>query len=415
MEVSDLSNNNTFPSHAAEALEGGAAIPPTSGAGQGDALVGAPPSISDSWTYFKAHGTLPAPPAGQAASSALGGFGGPNAGSVSVPPSVVVSCSYGTVIPTDGPPIPGKGQVTMLEGPRACGTVRFWGSCSADPGHFKPIPYYNHCDHISCPYCWPYWQRKEAARVASRTWGYLDEDERTKSTLGGHGKAYRPRHWVLSPPAWLVELLRSKATSEGAFLDLLRDAANKEFKKTGMRGAATVYHPYRIEYDENDKNVSWRRTRELPYWRDVVDLSPHFHLAAYGYLADTEAFYKASGGWVMKQVRPLQDREDAESLMRYLLSHCGVAEGKDTVTYWGCLSSRYLKVISETVEREDEACPVCGACIALCEKGLDGNLIPTGHVAQTSHTVRTYRITTPGSVDPPAAWAGPPGTVLHAD
>jgi len=61
-------------------------------------------------------------------------------------------------------------------------------------------------------------------------------------------------------------------------------------------------------------------------------------------------------------------------------------------------------VVSVKVEREDAVCPVCGACIALCEKDLAGNLVPTGHVAQVRHTIRMYRITTPG--------AEPPGWVL---
>jgi hypothetical protein len=230
--------------------------------------------------------------------------------------------------------------------------------------------------------------------MASRSWGYLEAEEKMKSTLENTngGRVYNPRHWVLSPPEPLVEHYRRVATNAGDYLDMLRAAANKMFKKTGLRGAITVYHPYRIEYDENDQNISWRRIRDKPKWRDYVEFSPHFHLIAYGYLADTEAFYNASNGWVMKMVRPLQDKDDVESLARYLLSHCGVVEHREAVTYWGCLSGRHLELVTEMVEREDTPCPVCGACIALCEMGAGGDLVPTGHVAQTSKTIRTYRI-----------------------
>jgi len=225
-------------------------------------------------------------------------------------------------------------------------------------------------------------------------WGYFD-------ALPKGSPHHRPSHWALSPPPALVERLElENPESPGAFLEALREAGREAFTQAGLKGALVLYHPYRLVGDD-DKTGRWRWVRAQENWRDYVRFSPHFHLIAYGYLPNTGIF-NSKTGWVLKKIRNLDDQGDTEDLLMYLLSHVGVIPFKKMVSYWGCLSSRYLKCVKVETTKEEEMCEICGAPMIIYEIDLHGVPIPTGRPVLTYRITRTYELTAPARGYPPA-------------
>jgi len=306
---------------------------------------------------------------------------------------------------TGGVMIPGKGETTNPEGFNACGTVRFWQLCSADPSHKGGKPRYNHCDAPGCPECWPYWSRKETDRIAARVEGFLQarRDQADLDNLIPY--LHRPSHWYLSPPPGLVREAIVRSTDTGGIIDLLRKWGREQFP---LEGGAVIFHPYRMKKGD-DEPERWRVVRDLPDWQDHVYFSPHFHIIGYGALfPDLEpedrgpAFFVESQGWRLWKVRDLPKPEDVRKVASYLLSHTFVLAGKNAVSYWGCLSSRYLKCTKAFRHKDDILCPECSAVMMYYDQDQAGRLVPTGHYATCLVIERHYSIVKP----PPAIESG---------
>jgi len=360
MEVSDLSNNNTFPSHAAEALEGGAAIPPTSGAGQGDALVGAPPSISDSWTYFKAHGTLPdlnqVLPALDhlvAGSSAMAGaVGGGTRGSVPLPlPRARVTDLYPVIVPDDTQAsIPGMGA--------DCGLPERFSKrlviCSGDPTHKHYEVGGSSCGKPTCPRHWETWGRRAADRGGRVLWGYK------AASKGRH----KPRHTILSEDDTSPLVLKRASFSDKANIRFFRKHFIRKALALGGTGGSIVVHLWRTNdmvptWIEGSRRWDWVRSKGTA-WRAYVDFSPHAHVTGYGFYQEPEP-----GDFSYRNLEHLDDRDAVESVLFYQLSHAPVGAGCNALTYWGCCQPGCLKVavVNGKKQQWKEHVPVpCGTC-----------------------------------------------------
>jgi hypothetical protein len=118
----------------------------------------------------------------------------------------------------------------------------------------------------------------------------------------------------------------------------LRVKAYAVARKSGFLGGSCMFHPYR----END-NGTWR-------------FSPHFHMIGYGWIHGTKEGYE-SHGWIVKN---LGVRDSVFATAMYQLSHCGVHEKYNSVTWFGRLSYNKLRNVAP-MKAEKHVCPVCGA------------------------------------------------------
>jgi len=359
-------------------------MPSAPGAGQGAAVAAAPPSISDSWTYFKAHGTLPVhealiqvlpvqvqdPDQGEAspARGAVGGDG--RRGKEPVPPlhQARVTDPYPATVPTDNHLedsaflLTGTGQ----EGSETCGQVRSWAVCRDHPGDHPRIKRGQSCGWAGCPVCWPTWAHRAADRAGSRLEAY--------GSLHGVG---RLAHYTFNPP-------EGTAPSWEAFYQVMRQA--------GGRGGAVLRHPCRTR--ETTPERKWERLLRRADWRMHIRESTHFHTISGRIPMKSSTFYEKTG-WTYKRIRPLEDREDIERVLFYLLSHVQVT-GQNVIRYFGRCHFSHLRIKHRYCPILPLRCPVCGAPMVL---EVDGVL--TAEEATRRKTMHTYQV------------AGPPVRVLQ--
>lgn len=131
----------------------------------------------------------------------------------------------------------------------------------------------------------------------------------------------------------------------------LRRRANYWLKKAGMRGYMMVYHPYR-----QNKEEIWKNTPYYMNWR----YSPHFHIIGYGWINWVNKnkgidLHKQSKGWVVVNHRI---RKSIGATVYYQLSHCGVKDNRNTVTWVGSLSTKRFEY--SRPKNPLSYCPVCG-------------------------------------------------------
>jgi hypothetical protein len=197
----------------------------------------------------------------------------------------------------------------------------------------------------------------------------------------------------------------------GDFLERLRRwgqvVLKRNFGSLIPWGGVVIFHPFRIEGDEEDRAGGWRKVRTRgSAWRSAVNWSPHFHIIGWGWIPEDEGtnkffFYNLRDkkkkpaewrqDWTLVKIRTVTDHEDLGGLIHYLTTHMSVIEGKKAISYWGCLSPLALKMVSEKKETEEDLCDICGAPMIIYEDGK-----PTGYSIMKCHFVRTYRITVPG-------------------
>jgi hypothetical protein len=243
---------------------------------------------------------------------------------------------------------------------------------------------------------------KAVERVGWRVAGYL-------GALPKGTPHHHPSHWAFSPAPELVDRAWSDAKGDpGAFLERLRRWGQKvlarNFAPLIPWGGAVIFHPFRIQGDEEDRG-GWKRVRALgPGWRKAVRFSPHFHIIGWGWIAEEEGANKfffhdpgdpGSISWTLVKIRTVKDSEDLAGLTHYLTTHMSVIEGKKAISYWGCLSPLALKMVAEKKETEEELCDICGAPMIIYERGE-----PTGMFVLKYNITRKYQITVPG-VGPP--------------
>jgi hypothetical protein len=230
-----------------------------------------------------------------------------------------------------------------------------------------------------------------------------------------------PSHWAFSPSPDLVGRAWARSRGDpGAFLERLRrwgqEVLARNFAPLIPWGGAVIFHPFRIDGDEEDRPGGWRRLRQLPNWKSMIHFSPHFHFIGWGWIAEEEGtnkffFYNPEDrgkppeewrvSWTLVKIRAVTDLEDLEGLAHYLVTHMAVIEGRKAISYWGCLSPLALKLVFEKKETEEETCDICGAPMIVYEDGE-----PTGIFILKYHITRRYEIRVPALV----GGAGPPGS-----
>jgi hypothetical protein len=262
-----------------------------------------------------------------------------------------------------------------------CGEVRAKAWCP-DELVFKHDLVEN-CNRLECPVCNLTTARKAAKKVTERMWSY-------REIL----KKHRKRHARLSHVTFSIPV-------EESYQDYreLRKRLYKAMKKAGVRGAVVIFHPYRFR-DAFGNEVPWKRCSlnpeaESPIPDCVAEWSPHWHAVCTGWLIPSDEFEERTG-WIYKNHGERYTRDDVFFTVAYLVSHMGLGERVQSITYIGEASYNRLVIAEERVEYEPVLCPDCEAELELHyvkAKVIDGNPV-LGYVEPWHRKVvrRVYRL-----------------------
>lgn len=195
------------------------------------------------------------------------------------------------------------------------------------------------CHNPECPVCYESWASRQAVTSSDRIIQAVGLYKHEGYVIG------KINHIVFSPPQEQAkELIR---TAGGA--RTLRTMAKDMAKKAGVRGGAMIFHPFR----QNDPRETNFNENMKPYvWYE----SPHFHVVGFGWLKKSDEFYNETG-WLYKNVGR---RQTIKGTIKYTLTHCGIAEGFQAITYFGMISNN--KIVIDKIEKVTEAikCQACG-------------------------------------------------------
>jgi len=201
------------------------------------------------------------------------------------------------------------------------------------------------CFRSCCEYCWlEKWLARESHRATQRIENYIEvfkhlqfarnpdvfrkgkRGKLTKSVqISSMQRKYlKPIHVIVSP-SWNDKFMR---------FDLLKDKARELIKRAGIEGGLMIYHPFAFD----KKSGQW-----------VV--RPHFHVVGFGWVVNTKKI-SDSDGWVIKN-KGLRD--NLHSTIYYQLSHAGVSDGVQSITWFGSLGYRAKYSDRFKVDEEDES------------------------------------------------------------
>lgn len=226
------------------------------------------------------------------------------------------------------------------------------------PGHGEPgascgqpVPYhcndddrsfwtYSSCMLRVCPYCFEKWAFKEANAASWRVW---------------QGMEYLYWQYVIN--ARLMHIVVS-IRWDGQTLQECRNKVMWVLKDHGVDGGLLVFHPFRKDKETNQYHN---------------DGTVHFHCLVA--VVDTVAGgseQEYADGTFFKIIpnmdgdfNGIQSLENAKRAVAYLLSHCGLIEGKHSVTWFGSMAYNKLstKAIEATYggapEPPQKECPYC--------------------------------------------------------
>jgi len=196
------------------------------------------------------------------------------------------------------------------------------------------------CGTRYCPDHWRDWCEDATVAIVARLAAYRHAKE---------GAEKRLSHIAVSPPQDRRYSADRMWASRSAAYDALEDA--------GVRGGATVVHPYRLndrgealyatakeEGDLPEGTGKWRFLRDISDGmndlRRYVEGSPHCHVLG---AAEDIRGQDAPEGWVVERIRTFQpfhlrDSEAYEDMARsvyYVLTHAAAQQGRQATTYFG--------------------------------------------------------------------------------
>lgn len=171
--------------------------------------------------------------------------------------------------------------------------------------------YVRSCYRSTCELCFVKWIAREAERAKRRIEKYVEMHP-----------GEEPLHIMLLPPPSQFSLPNEK----------LKERLMKILEIAEWEGGAVIFHPFKF--------------RENWY------IAPHFHVVGFGSILKLRKAY-GKYGWYVKNAGI---RESIFGTFCYLLWHCGVKDGKHSVTWIGKLSYRKLRVEKE---KKITCCPVC--------------------------------------------------------
>jgi len=148
-----------------------------------------------------------------------------------------------------------------------------------------------------------------------------------------------------------------------ADFNALRNSVYRTLRSMGAQGGCLVFHPWRKRCIRCGAVFETRGCprghREGLEWVEA----PHFHAILYGRV---DADKRPAGAFV-KTIVPKTKRRSWTATLKYVLDHCGVAEGAHALTWWGAWS--YNRMPQARIERfgtfrlrqdTERICPHCG-------------------------------------------------------
>lgn len=185
-----------------------------------------------------------------------------------------------------------------------------------------------------CPECFELWARKEAFKASLRLWA------------GFRARGGRLLHCVVSIPF--------DGHDEGHY----RAMARRVSALHGIVGGISICHPFR---DDGDGYVP---DGFIHY--HIVGIAPGNVLPGG---TDGAVVFKVIRDPVRNDYRGLFRLKEARRLLQYLLSHCGIIEGRHPLTWWGCVSYSTFPTseLRAMIPNYDALldirarCPFCGA------------------------------------------------------
>jgi len=202
------------------------------------------------------------------------------------------------------------------------------------------------CFRSCCEYCWlEKWLARESHRATQRIENYIEVFKHLQFARQPkfQRKYLNPIHVIVSP-SWNDKFMP---------FDQLKNKARKLINQAGIEGGLMIYHPFGLD----KKSDQWI-------------IRPHFHILGFGWVVNTKKI-SDSEGWVIKN-KGLRD--SLHSTIYYQLSHAGVADRVQSVTWFGSLGYRAKYADRFKVDEEDETdfCDYCGCMLVEFEYvGLD--------------------------------------------
>lgn len=169
------------------------------------------------------------------------------------------------------------------------------------------------CYRSKCKSCYTNWIARQANVSTRRIEAYSEKSKQN------------PIHLILAIPQ----------SQKNLPVKSLRQRLSHILKLGKIKGASVIFHPFRF----NKEHHRWYS-------------SPHFHLVGFGKSSDIKNVF-GRYGWYVKETG---ERKSIFQTFCYLLSHCGVKKGYQTVTWFGNLSYSKLKVEKEP---RITKCPLC--------------------------------------------------------
>lgn len=224
------------------------------------------------------------------------------------------------------------------------------------PGHGSPGPdcgktitmLCNSCGHSwlgvskclrrTCPTCWRAWAFKESRRAGLRMWA-------GSIAVTGRRRGFRIVHAVVS------------MADNGDDLQNYRVLARATAKKHGLSGGLMIWHPYR-----QDDDAAF-----------VQDGHVHFHIIglARGNIKpgeSAETLFKVIRHPIKNDFNGFRRCREIKACIFYLLTHCGIIQGRHTLTWYGEMSynslsnsrlEEYFPNIFKDLKKEIKLCPSC--------------------------------------------------------
>lgn len=220
-----------------------------------------------------------------------------------------------------------------------CGNVAYQVFCVDENKWLYDM--HEHCDRPECPTCVDRWLRRASSRSTEKIIFLLNLAKKETNAYLSLSEV------VISVPEkfWYcgLDTLWRKFRGKLAHLD--------------TRDVAAVLHLFRFR-DSANREIQWKDYASNPAGYHVVR-EPHFHCVVMGKLAQSNLFFKKSGGWVYKKLGRHLTRTDVYNIIHYALSHTQVSldTQHQLIRYYGLFKK--ARIDSKKVDRELEPCPDC--------------------------------------------------------
>lgn len=229
----------------------------------------------------------------------------------------------------------------------SCGTYSYQGCVSpAHEGQAYVRLIQHNCGRAGCPTCSDTWVLKTTKKIEHRI------AEAAKVLRHNYGwRRTSPIHVTVNPEPRLWSQYRDLKN-----YNKLRQKAQKVAKTAGFNGGSIIFHPYRERCAKCGGAIKFKQhTCENCGSSDIVWYwSPHWHLFGFGWIRGAAA---QGTGYVVKNHGI---RSDLAATAYYQLTHCGIREGKQAVTWFGILHYSKLKLPPYQDPEAETMCPICG-------------------------------------------------------